>query len=145
MGKGGGKALLKNQKWEKFCQLYARDGNATNSYCGAGYKPRTAASAASCATKLLKNADVQARIEELVAEARARAERDAIADIREIRERVTEVLRGRSPLDTKAADVIRAAEFLAKVGGSMPEPTVNVTLSLSEKGQRIQELLRGQD
>ncbi len=137
--------MLKNPKWEKFCQLYARDGNATNSYCGAGYKPRTAASAASCATKLLKIAEIQERIAELVAEARARAEKEAIADIREIRERVTEVLRGRCNLETKASDIIRAGEFLAKIGGAVPEPTVNVTLSLSEKGQRIEELLHGKD
>lgn len=138
--------MLDNPRWERFCQLYARDGNASAAYRAAGYNPRTDGAAWASASQLLRNPKVQARIEELVTEARARAEKEAIADIMEIRQRVTEVLRGRCPLDTKAADVIRAGEFLAKVGGMVPpDPPVRLELSLSDKGRRLQELLHGDD
>ena len=137
--------MLDNPKWEKFCQLYAMDGNATAAYKGAGYKVKTDAAAASCANKLLRIAEIQDRLTELVYNARTVEEKSAIADIREIRERVTAILRGQSPMETKASDVIRAGEFLAKIGGSIEPETVRVELTLSEKRKRLRELLDDSD
>ena len=68
-------------------------------------------------------------------------EQSAIADIREIRERITAILRGTSPLETKASDVIKAGEFLARVGGQVEPPTVKLELTLSEKRARVREML----
>lgn len=133
--------MLDNPKWEKFCQLYAMDGNATAAYKGAGYKVKNDAAAASCAHKLLRNAEIQDRLTELVYNARTIEEKSAIADIREIRERVTAILRGQTNLETKAGDVIRAGEFLAKTGGMMPPEKVKVELGLSDKLARLRELL----
>ena len=137
--------MLDNPKWEKFCQLYAMDGNATAAYKNAGYKVKTDAAAASCALKLLRKAEIQDRLTELVYNARTIEEKSAIADIREIRERVTAILRGTSPLETKASDVIKAGEFLAKIGGNIEPETVRVELTLSEKRKRLWELLNDGD
>ena len=134
--------MLDNPKWEKFCQLYAMDGNATAAYKGVGYKVKTDAAAASCALKLLRKAEIQDRLTELVYNARTVEEKSAIADIREIRERVTAILRGTSPLETKASDVIKAGEFLAKIGGQVEPPTFRVEMTLAQKRERLKEMNR---
>lgn len=133
--------MLENPRWERFCQLYAVDGNASAAYRNAGYHPKTDNAAWASASQLLRNPKVQARIAELTEEARAQAERNSIADIREIRQRVTEVLRGRSVFETKAADIIKAGDFLARVGGQVEPPKLTVELSLSEKRARIREMI----
>ncbi len=134
--------MLENMKRELFCQNYAVSGNAVASYRAAGYKPKTDNAAAAGASRLLKDVKIQGRLTELCEEARRQAEKDSIADIIEIRQRVTDVLRGRSKLETKASDVIRAGEFLAKLGGQQPEPpTVKLELTLSEKRARVREML----
>ncbi len=55
---------LRNQRWERFCQLYAgkRLGNAKASYLGAGYKPRNKSSAEVEGWRLLRNVKVWERI-----------------------------------------------------------------------------------
>jgi phage terminase small subunit len=62
-----------NDKQEKFCQLYFKTNNATQSYLAAGYKvsPKVAESAAS---RLLSNVKVQKRIQQLRARAAKRFE-----------------------------------------------------------------------
>lgn len=50
-----------NPKQLRFVELYLATGNATEAYVGAGYSAR-GHSAESCATKLLKNAEVQAAV-----------------------------------------------------------------------------------
>ena len=133
--------MLENPRWEKFAQAYAQDGNAAAAYRAAGYSAKNTGTASACAVRLLNNAKVQERIRELTTEARTLAEKSAIADIREIRERITAILRGERD-DAKAQDIIRAGEFLAKVGGAEPEPApVKVELSLSGKLARLRELL----
>lgn len=134
--------MLENVRWERFCQLYARDGNASAAYRGAGYHPKTDNACWASAAQLLRNPKVQARIAELTEEARLQAEKNSIADIIEIRQRVTDVLRGRCKLETKASDVIRAGEFLAKLGGQVEPPTVRVELSLEQKFDRLREIMR---
>ena len=133
--------MLENPRWERFCQLYAVDGNASAAYRNAGYHPKNDASAWNSASRLLGNDEVQARIRELTEEARARAEQNAIADIVEIRQRVTEVLRGQSRFETKSGDIIKAADFLARVGGQIERPKIQVQLTLEDKEARLQELL----
>ena len=132
--------MLENPRWERFCQLYAVDGNASAAYRGAGYHPKTDGACWSCATKLLRVAQVQARIAELTEEARQLAEASAIADIREIRATMTAILRGEID-KTLPSDRIKAGDFLARVGGQIEPPTVKLELSLSEKRARIREML----
>ena len=140
VGREEADALLENPRWERFCQLYAVDGNASAAYRGAGYHPKTDGACWSCATKLLRVAQVQARIQELTEEARQLAEASAIADIREIRATMTAILRGKID-KTLPSDRIKAGDFLARVGGQIEPPTVRLELSLSEKRARIREML----
>jgi hypothetical protein len=93
----------------------------------------------------LRIPEVQARIAELTEEARRQAEKNSIADIVEIRQRVTDVLRGQSRFKTMAADVIKAADFLARVGGQVEPPKVQVQLTLEDKQARLRELLNADD
>ena len=136
--------MLENPRWERFCQLYAVDGNASAAYRGAGYHPQTDGACWSCARKLLRVAQVQARIQELTEEARQLAEASAIADILEIRATMTAILRGEID-KTLPSDRIKAADFLARVGGQIEPPTVRLELSLSEKRARIREMLDDSD
>lgn len=59
-----GVAKLINEKNERFCQEYLVDLNATQAYIRAGYKPKAADVSGS---RLLANARVRARIDELLA------------------------------------------------------------------------------
>lgn len=80
--------LALNQKQEKFCLAYAKSGNARQSYLDAGYrcKPETADASAS---QLLKNPKVKARLAELA----EKAANESIADIREMQEILTSIIR----------------------------------------------------
>lgn len=135
--------MLDNPRWEKFCQAYAVDGNATSAYKKAGYKCRNDDAAGACARKLLQNARIRARIDELTREAREQAERNSIADIVEIRQRVTQVLRGQCEFDTKSADVLKAADLLTRIGGQQEPQKIQVQLTLEDKQARLQELIDG--
>ena len=84
-----------NVKQEAFCLHYAKTGNATEAYKEAGYEAKTAGAIYANANRLLKNAKVQARLKEL-ADEMADAK---IADIREIHEYLTRVIRGETTED----------------------------------------------
>ena len=77
-------------KQEAFCLHYAKTGNATESYKQAGYKITSDEVTATNASRLLKNDKVQARLQELADE----VHNDAIADIKEMQEMLTSMLRG---------------------------------------------------
>ena len=83
-------AALTNPKWEAFCLHYAKTGNASESYRQAGYQTTNARSIYSNCNRLLKNDDIRGRLAELAAELAA----EKIADIREIHEYLTSVIRG---------------------------------------------------
>ena len=122
-----------NVKQEMFCLHYAKTGNATESYKKAGYDAKTPNGIYSNANRLLKNANVKARLAELANELAS----EKIASIKEVQERLTSILRGdlqeeqvvvegqgdgysqativkRKP---QLKDVIKAGETLAKMQG----------------------------
>ena len=88
-------ALLENPKWEAFCLHYAKTGNASESYKKAGYETKNPRSIYSNCNRLLKNDDIRKRLAELSAEMAA----EKIADIREIHEYLTSVIRGETTDD----------------------------------------------
>jgi phage terminase small subunit len=133
--------MLDNPRWEKFCQAYAVDGNATSAYKKAGYKVKDDETAGSAARRLLQNVAVRNRIAELTAEAKEQALQSSIADIVEIRQRITQIMRGQAEVETKAADMIKAADLLTKIGGQQEPQRVQVQLTLEDKQARLQELL----
>jgi phage terminase small subunit len=87
-------ALL-NVKQEAFCLHYAKTGNATESYKKAGYTAKTEYAVYSAANRLLKNVKVKARLQELADEIAS----EKIADIKEIHEYLTSVIRGETTDD----------------------------------------------
>lgn len=76
-------------KQEAFCMHYAKTGNATESYCAAGYESKSKKSASASAARLLANVKVQERLQEIAQEIKS----NKIADITEIQEYLTSVMR----------------------------------------------------
>lgn len=76
-------------KQEKFCLEYAKLGNARQAYINAGYSKNKDSTVDVNACRLLKNDKVKARLAELAKE----AENNAIADIQEMQEKLTEIIR----------------------------------------------------
>lgn len=129
-----------NVKQEAFCLHYAQTGNATESYKKAGYAAKTEATIYSNANRLLKNDKVQARLKELAEELAA----DKIANIKEVQERLTSILRGEAQEEVVVVegcgegcseartvrkapnlkDVIKAGETLAKMQGGFDNKAV---------------------
>ena len=62
------KAAKLNPKQEKFCQLYHKSGNASQSYKDAGYGSESDEACRSNASKLITKDNVEARLRELRAE-----------------------------------------------------------------------------
>ena len=119
---------------ELFCLEYIKDGNATLAAIRAGYKPKYAGTNAD---KLLKNTNIRARIDELMAE----VQQEKIADAEEVLRYLTGVMRGEiteevavgTPIGTEiitkhigGREQVKAAELLAKRYGLLTE---NVKLS----------------
>ena len=125
-------ALL-NPKQEAFCLHYAKTGNATESYKKAGYACKNDAVVAASAVRLLN----QVKVKERLAELAEMAASEKIANIAEIQERLTAILRmqqteeqvvvegcgdgiSEARIVKRAAqlkDVLKAGELLAKMQG----------------------------
>lgn len=81
---------LKSKKQEKFCQLYAATGNATQSYIDAGYTVKSKNAAAVQAHRFVnKNDNIKERLAELAEEAKT----NAIANIQEMQSVLTQIIR----------------------------------------------------
>ena len=100
-----------NQKQIRFVQNYMKTNNITHSAIDAGYSPKTASVQGS---RLLSNVKVSAYITAI----NERLESDKIADIQEVMEYLTSVMRGEKKdqfdLDASLGDRTRAASELAK-------------------------------
>lgn len=128
-----GVIALLNVKQEAFCLHYAKTGNATESYKQAGYNSKNDNSAGANARRLLQKDKIKVRLAELAEELAS----EKIANIKEVQERLTSILRGeiqeeqvvvegcgdgvseakiikRQP---QLKDVIKAGETLAKMQG----------------------------
>ena len=117
-------------KQEKFCIDYAKTGNARQAYKNAGYNCKNDASIDASASKLLSYTKVKERLAELAKEAKT----SAIADIQEMQETLTEIIRQqleeevivvdpmRGTSKTKKAasikDIIAAVNTLGKMQGA---------------------------
>lgn len=119
---------------------YAKTGNASESYRNAGYEAKTEGAVYSAANRLLKNVKVQERLRELADE----MAEDKIANIREVQERLTAILRGdlkesvvisdgdggyrivEKPPQLK--DVLKAGQELAKMQGGY-DNKLNITMT----------------
>ena len=102
-----------NPKRQRFCQEYAVDLNGAQAAIRAGYSPKTAKEQAS---RLLTNAHVRARVDELIVEYRERVEISV--------DSLTELLlddRKLAHSSKQAGAAVSASEKLAKLHGFMSE------------------------
>lgn len=97
-------------KQEKFCQLYAATGNATQSFKDAGYKYTSENAARVLAHNLVnKNLNIQNRLRELAEEAKTKA----IANIQEMQETLTRIIR--EELDEEKLITVGVGEGFSEV------------------------------
>ena len=81
--------MLLTPRQEKFCIEYSKCGNARQAYIAAGYSHKKDSTVDVNACRLLKTDKVQRRLQELAEEAK----NDAIADIQEMQEVLTRIIR----------------------------------------------------
>ena len=103
-----------NERQQKFCEFFAKSGNATQAYKDAGYTPKSEEAAAVSASKLLRNANVSAEIAKMSKKTRS----EAIASISEIQEMWSEIARS---TEEETPHRIKAGELLVKVQGGFLE------------------------
>jgi len=118
-----------NERQTKFCQFYAKSGNAFHSYRDAGYSVKSEAGAMVSASKLLRNAKVVEKLKELS----EKSESKAIASISEVKEMWTSIIRSdeeETPHRLKAGELLVKVEggFIDKVehSGTIVKRTINV-------------------
>lgn len=121
-------ARLSNERHERFCIEYIRTLNARQSYLIA-YPECSFGSASASGVRLLNNAKVQERIEELMQEMR----KEKIASAEEVLELLTEIARGETTeevvtakgkivtVDSNTQARLKALDLLAKRWGLMRE------------------------
>lgn len=103
--------LTANQ--EKFCLEYAKCGNPRQAYINAGYKVSNDNATDAGASRLLRNVKIQNRLAELTEESKNKA----IADIQEMQEVLTQIIR-REMDGVAVKDVVNAVEKLGKMQGA---------------------------
>lgn len=117
-------------KQEKFCLEYAKCGNARQAYISAGYKNKKDSVTDAAASRLLSNVKVKARLAELAEQAAS----DSIADIQEMQQILTSIMRQetqeevilidpvsgivREKKSASIKDIIGAIEKLGKMQGA---------------------------
>lgn len=97
----GGDCML-TIKQEKFCLEYAECGNARQAYIKAGYSHTKDSTVDVNACRLLKNDKVQARLAELAEEVK----NNSIANIQEMQEKLTQIIRQETTEDVIVTEFI---------------------------------------
>ena len=92
--------MLLTPRQEKFCIEYSKCGNARQAYIAAGYSHKKPETTDAAASRLLSTVKVQARLAELAEEAK----NDAIADIQEMQEVLTRIIRQNMTEEVLTAD-----------------------------------------
>jgi len=105
-----------NERQQKFCEFFAKTGNATQAYKDAGYTPKTEEAAAVSASKLLRNPKVADEIAKIGKNARSEAVL-TITEIKEFWSSVVEADEQEMPHRLKASELLVKSEggFLDKV------------------------------
>jgi|LGOV01.1.fsa_nt_gb phage terminase small subunit len=99
-----------NERQTKFCQFYAKSGNATQAYREAGYKSKNPKADEANASRLIRNDKVALYLKELS----QKSESKAIASIQEIKEFWTKVLQSD---EEEMPHRLKASELMVKVEG----------------------------
>jgi len=99
-----------NERQKKFCEFYAKSGNATKSYSDAGYDVKSEAGARASSSKLLTNPNIA----EYLATLSNKTRTEAIASISEIQEMWSEIARS---TEEETQHRLKAGELLVKAQG----------------------------
>lgn len=114
---------------EKFCLEYAKLGNARQAYINAGYNCKNDNAVDAAASRLLSDVKVKLRLAELAEETK----NDAIADIQEMQEVLTRIIRQEATEEVIVTDSIHGAYFKAE-----KKPAVKEVISAIEKLGKMQ-------
>lgn len=119
-------------KQEKFCVEYAKSGNARQSYINAGYKNKNENTIDACASRLLSNAKVKSRLAELQEEYKS----DKIADIQEMQEILTAIIRGE---ESEEIVVVESTDLgVSEATTKLKKPSIRERISAIEKLGKMQ-------
>lgn len=145
-----------NHRQEKFCLYYAETGDSLESYRRAGYQGKTEEALRSAALRLINKPFIKERLKELADQAAS----EKIADIREVQEKLSSILRGETTEDvvivegcgdgisearlvkvrTSTKDVIKAGVELAKMqGGYDNKLQVEVTIPVFSGEEMLED------
>lgn len=116
-------------KQEKFCLEYAKLGNARQAYINAGYECEKEETIDASASRLLRNVKVQERLAELADETK----NSAIADIQEMQEVLTRIIRQEAKEEVLVLDTIHGT-----FNKTTKTPAVKEVISAIEKLGKMQ-------
>lgn len=114
---------------ERFCLEYAKCGNATEAAIAAGYAEKYAGQNAD---KLLKNTNVQTRLEEL----RKQLESEQIADIKEMQMVLTAIIRQQT--EEEVPMVVNTGDFSSEIQIVKKKPSVKDVVNAINSLGRMQ-------
>ena len=118
-------------KQEKFCLEYAKCGNARQAYLKAGYACKSDNAIDASASRLLSNAKVIERLQEL-----AKKTEDAkIADIKEMQQKLTSIIRQET---TEEVPMVVSQGEWSEVQMVNKTPSINNIISAIEKLGKMQ-------
>ncbi|MBR4929655.1 MAG: terminase small subunit [Bacteroidaceae bacterium] len=119
-------------KQEKFCIEYAKSGNARQAYKDAGYSVRNDRTADANACRLLTNDNVKERLAELAEEAK----NASIADITEMQQKLTSIIRQEA--EEEVIVVINKGDFMQEAQTLTKKPSLKEVISAIEKLGKMQ-------
>ena len=119
-------------KQEKFCIEYAKSGNARQAYKSAGYQCKNDASIDASASQLLRNPKVKDRLAELTEEVK----NASIADIKEMQEKLTEIIRQEA--EEEVIVVESKGDFMSEARKMKKKPAIKDVISAIEKLGKMQ-------
>ena len=118
-------------KQEKFCLEYARLGNARQAYINAGYESKSEEAIDANASRLISNDKVQERLKELAEETK----NNAIADIQEMQEVLTSIIRQQIDEEVIVNEVMKGIVTTKKL---TKKPAIKDVISAIEKLGKMQ-------
>ena len=118
-------------KQEKFCLEYAKLGNARQAYINAGFDSKNNNAIDACASRLLSTAKVQERLAELAEDAK----NDKIADIQEMQEVLTGIIRQQIEEEVIVNEMLKGVTTTRKM---KKKPAIKDVISAIEKLGKMQ-------
>ena len=119
-------------KQEKFCIEYAKSGNARQAYKDAGYSVRNDRTADANACRLLTNANVKERLAELAEEAK----NASIADITEMQQKLTSIIRQEA--EEEVIVVISKGDFMQEAQTLTKKPSLKEVINAIDRLGKMQ-------